>query len=53
MRDDTSMRIEEESGQRSVTGAILTGAAAGSANALVTQAANALKKKPKDGKDKK
>jgi hypothetical protein len=54
MSEEEEMRRVDETHveQRSVTGAIITGAAAGGANALVTQGLNALKK-PKDNKPKK
>jgi len=45
-------RIEEDGNyeKRSLTAAILTGGAAGTANAVVTEAIGAIKKKPKDDK---
>jgi hypothetical protein len=52
-KDDIIRRVDDgdlEGGQRSVTGAIITGAAAGTANPTVTQTIGALKKKPKKKK---
>jgi hypothetical protein len=54
MSGEDIRRIDESHYEKpSATGAILTGLAAGTANAVATQAVNALKKKPKDDKGKK
>jgi hypothetical protein len=47
------MKDKTQAEYRSTTGAILTGVASGTASAVVTQAASAMKKKPKDDKCKK
>jgi hypothetical protein len=54
MGDKEIRRVEEHPNAeyRSLTGAIVTGAAAGGTNAVVTQAINALKKPKKDKKKK-
>jgi hypothetical protein len=54
MEDTEGRRIEDDSqaGVSEHHGAILTGLAAGTANAVATQAVNALRKKPKDDEGK-